>query len=433
MVRVGLAATLLTLPPSAAAAVGAVVLDSLPQQAPAAQPHVVADPARGRFVLSWQERGADGCSTLYTASVRTPQQPIEAHPVASGCNWFVNWADFPKVAIADDGDWVTFWLERSGTAPYAYDIRLVRSSDDGQSWSAPVTPHDDGTPTEHGFVAMVPLGGDRVLLVWLDGRATAAPADHEVGTPGHAGHRHEGPMQLRSAIVRRGGRIEAPALIDDRVCSCCPTDLVRHGSDVTVVYRDRDAAEIRDIHYATWSNHRWSRPALVHPDRWHMPACPVNGPALAARGGRRAVVWPSMQGERLTVAVQYLGVAASRRVLEAGSEVLGRPDLAPWGDGFLALWLGAGAPRFTRLKLAVLDPNLQPVQTLCLAELPPGRGTGMPRLAALDDRALAVWSEPGSAEARAGRIRLAWLETGAAPEAGAADDCPGPPEPGASG
>lgn len=424
MVRVGLAAAFLSTAASVSVAVTVVEVGTLPLHAPAAQPHVVADPARRRFVLSWQQRSADGCTTLSTATVIAPGAAIEPRPVASGCNWFVNWADFPNVAIADNGDWVTFWLERSGDAPYAYDIRMVRSSDDGRTWSAPFSPHDDGTQTEHGFVSMAAVGGDRVLVVWLDGRATAKPDHGASGADGHAAHGHAGAMQLRSAIVRRGGRIEAPALIDERVCSCCPTDLVRHGAAATVVWRDRDPAEIRDIYSATWSQGRWSRTTVVHPDRWYMPACPVNGPALAVQGDRRAVAWPTMQGERLTVAVQYLGEPASRRVLEAGSEVLGRPDIVPWRDGFLALWLGAGPRRSTALKLAWLDARLEPRATLCLAELPPGRGTGMPRLAAFGERALAVWTEPGSAEARIGHIRLAWLEAGAEPEADGPYACP---------
>jgi hypothetical protein len=35
------------------------------------------------------------------------------YELASGCNWFVNWADTPSLAAADNDDWLTFYLQRS--------------------------------------------------------------------------------------------------------------------------------------------------------------------------------------------------------------------------------------------------------------------------------------------------------------------------------
>jgi hypothetical protein len=38
-------------------------------------------------------------------------------------------------------------------------------------------------------------------------------------------------------------------------------------------------------------------PRLVHADNWTMPACPVNGPAVAARGNDVVVGWYTAAGD----------------------------------------------------------------------------------------------------------------------------------------
>ena len=385
---------------------------------PAAQPSVVADPARQRFVLSWQERDSEGCAILRTATLGRDGALGERRDVARGCDWFVNWADFPSVAIADNGDWWTWYLQKSAPSTYAYDIRLLRSEDEGRSWSAPITPHDDRTPTEHGFVSMVPMSGDRMLLAWLDGRNTLAPAPdgaHDAHGDDHAapsdGHAHaQGPMSLRSAEVGRDFVLRHPHEVDDRVCDCCPTDLVRRGDGAVLVYRNRSEDEIRDVYAANYAHGRWTHVAPVRVDGWRIAGCPVNGPALAASGDRVASLWPTMAGLRMSVKAASVGASDPAIVLESGEGVLGRPDLAPWREQeWLATWLGSGADGGHALRVAVLDPALTPTTTQDVAALPPGRGTGMPRVASLGDVAVLVWTEPKGTEgpdARVGTVQV---------------------------
>lgn len=419
MVRTGLAASLLLIAAGAASAASALGVTplALDLPGPAAQPNIVADPERDRFVLSWQSRDADGCAALHVATLSRTGERGPIRHVSHGCDWFVNWADFPSVAIADNGDWLTFWLQKSGEGTYAYDIRLVRSRDEGRTWSAPITPHRDRTETEHGFVSLLPVGGDRVLVVWLDGRNTAKPevtvgdgpdshGGHGSGG-GHIGHA-EAAMTLRSAIVDRRMRLSDEHEVDPDVCSCCPTDLVAGAEGPTVVYRDRTAAEIRDIHHARWDGTRWTASATIHPDNWKIAACPVNGPAAAVDGGGIAVVWPTFDVDRLSVRARRLGASAPPVLLEDSKAALGRPDIAPWAGGFLATWIGEDPNAQPVLRLARLDSELAPQDLTDVAVLPPGRGTGMPRLAALPGVALLLWTEPDPAlgrEARAGRLR----------------------------
>ena len=355
-----------------------------------AQPNVVA--TKTGFVLSWQEKGAAGCTTLYTATLDARGILGAAKPVASGCNWFVNWIDFPSVSIAKNGDWLSYWLEKSKADPYAYDIHTTRSIDAGQSWQTSIIPHTDATPTEHGFVSMAPLSGDRMLMIWLDGRNTltdSAHSDHEHGA--------EAPMSLRSAEIDRAGVLHRAQEIDARVCSCCSTDLTTDGAGAIALFRDRSDAEIRDIASARYQAGRWQATQSVNEDGWKIAGCPTNGPALAVVGKRAAAIWPTLISGQLQVRAKYLDSAAPPVVLEKGEAVLGRPDAAAFGADLLVSWLGQSAKGISALKLRLLNARLEKLSEVNVAELAGGRNIGVPKLAVYQDQAILVWTEAESA------------------------------------
>lgn len=393
-------------------------LEAQPLELPGmAEPSVVANGERG-FVLTWIDRGPDGVTHLRFAALDRVGAVLREGEIASGKDWFVNWADFPSLAIADNGDWVTFFLRRIDPAkPYAYEVRTTRSTDAGRSWSEPVLLHDDGTPTEHGFVSLLPDGGERVLAVWLDGRRTSETGDPHVAG-GHA------VTTLRTAVLAREGPPRDARELDALTCDCCSTDAARDGAGHAVVYRDRTAEEVRDVHWLVRGSNGWTAPRPVHADGWKIAGCPVNGPALAAVAGGHVVAWPTMTGDAYHVRVARRdGNAWSAPVkLEAGAGVLGRVDAAAWSDGgALVSWLGAGDDA-TVLRVARLDRTLTERGRIDVASLPPGRMTGMPRLAASGDVAVLVWTSP---EVRGGKVRGALLR-----DAGAAAPAPGWLDPG---
>jgi hypothetical protein len=91
--------------------------------------------------------------------------------VASGDDWFINWADVPSVVRLADGTLAAHWLKEIDPKLEAYDLNLAFSKDDGRTWSAPVTPHHDGTKSQHGFATLFQAPGAGLGLIWLDGRA----------------------------------------------------------------------------------------------------------------------------------------------------------------------------------------------------------------------------------------------------------------------
>ena len=143
-------------------------LDS-PAGEPCAEPRVACG-ADGRFHVSWTRRSGGGRHALMFASGRGDawSKPVR---IADGSNWFVNWADFPSLAVSRNGSMAAHWLERNGAGSYAYGVRIAFSRDAGRTWSRPAWLHTDRSSTEHGFCSLVPLpGGHRSELPVEDGR-----------------------------------------------------------------------------------------------------------------------------------------------------------------------------------------------------------------------------------------------------------------------
>jgi hypothetical protein len=216
------------------------------------------------------------------------------------------------------------------------------SRDQGRTWSEPASPHDDGTPTEHGFVSIANWQG-QPYVAWLDGRHTDAEAH------GHDAHAASaGAMTLRGAILVAGGARDGRE-IDDRVCDCCQTDMALTADGLLLVFRDRSTDEVRDIHAARFERGTWSTPVSVHADGWKIDACPVNGPAIAARGDDAAVAWftaPDVPRVRLAFSADGGRTFAPPLEVASGA-VAGRVDVVLLADGRAVVsWLataGGGA------------------------------------------------------------------------------------------
>lgn len=228
-----------------------------PAAAGSAEPSL-ARGADGAIYLSWIEIEG-GARHAFRFSRTRDGSWTEPRTIARGDNWFVNWADVPSMAAGESGTLAAHWLEKVGAGTYAYGIRLSTSTDGGETWRTPFWLHADGTETEHGFVSLVPRAGGRFVAVWLDGRAMTEGADGE----------GEGDMSLRAATFGTTGGPEGEALIDARVCECCPTSAASlPDGTFALVYRDRSEGEVRDVSIAFLRDAAWSAPRTLHADDW---------------------------------------------------------------------------------------------------------------------------------------------------------------------
>ena len=361
----------------------------LPVAGDAAQPDLVA--ADGRLLLSWIEAGSGSAHALKFAAYdgKSWDAPRE---IARGDDWFVNWADTPHVAVTEDGALWAHWLRQNADAKYAYDVVLSRSGDGGRSWSQPVAVNGDGTPTEHGFVSLWPQSRDTIGIAWLDGRRMVGAAH-----AGHDGH-GEGAMTLRVANLDPQLRQSAETELDPRTCDCCQTHAAMTARGPLLAYRDRDGDEIRDVVTTRFDRGAWTLPRKVHDDRWKMPACPVNGPALAARGERAWVAWYTAAGEVPRIRIAHSADAgdsfAAPVEVDQGQAVQGRVALDFDGESAWLAWLREDGQRQS-VWLARYDATLsREIQRIEVAKLQGrGRGTGFPQLVASQGVVYLVWTD----------------------------------------
>ncbi len=353
--------------------------------------------------MSWTEPAASGHRVAVSHFDARADSWSPPQTVVEGDGFFVNWADFPSIRIVRD-HLVVHWLWRGGQGTYDYGVRLAWSGDRGSTWSDPWTPHEDGTPTEHGFVSVFETE-QGTWAAWLDGRAMIEPG---------------GPMSVRARMLPLPGSTgtgvtagvpTAETVVDARACECCQTDAVVAGGVPVLVFRDRAEGEVRDIHVSRWTaaaadgEPAWTPSVPVHEDGWVIGGCPVNGPAMDARGEEVVVAWFTAPRGEARVHVAFSHDAAASFGPPARVDLgrpLGRVDVLMLDDGSaLVTWLertGGGTTILSRLVAG----NGAAGDARPLADSDAARASGFPRIARLGaDRLMLAWTDPSGE----GRVR----------------------------
>lgn len=343
-----------------------------------------------RLIMSWLDL-ADARTTL-TFADRTGSGWSEPRAVASAADIVANAADVPSVRALADGTLVAHWLQEDGPDPESYLLPLSWSTDGGRTWSPPATPHHDGTHTQHGFGTSFQAPGGGLGIVWLDGRATA--------TGGPSG----GDIGLWSATFDRDAKQTSEMAIEPRTCECCQTSVAETSDGVIVAFRGRSADETRDIYVTRLVDGRWTTPAAVHHDGWKIDGCPVNGPAVTARGRDVAVAWftgATGEGQAFVAFSHDAGRTFNRPArLDEGSAT-GHVDAELLADGSVAVSWTEFVNKQSQVRLRRVDANgsLSPSLTV-------GATLGMqyPRLAQGRDELLITWIR--SEDLRVGTARV---------------------------
>ena len=368
----------------------------LPIQSPAAsgsaQPHLQAG-ADGTIILSWLETTAARTTLRY--SVYEDMGWSRSRAVASGDDWFVNWADFPSVTRIAGDLWAAHWLQKRPGGTYAYDVRMSLSRD-GVNWQPAMSPHDDGTPTEHGFVSMIALG-ETLGAVWLDGRKTARMVGHEMSEM--TGDATNDGMSLRWATIDGRGQILESAELDALTCDCCQTDLAHLSDGLAVVYRDLSVNGIRDIGIIRLTGNGWSEPTLVAKDGWKIAGCPVNGPAVDGRDNKLVVAWFSGAGDARQVRAAFSddgGEHFSAAVTISSGSALGRVDVSWVADGLaMVSWLDELDQGMAALRIKTVARNGELGEPQEIALTGSQRLSGFPHMLRAGGDLLFAWTETG--------------------------------------
>jgi hypothetical protein len=336
--------------------------------------------ASNRGVLvSWLEQ-ADPEYVLKFAE-RSSGSWSPAQKIASDKNWFVSAADVPTVLRLSDGTLVANWYPAVDFRLEAYDIRLSYSRDEGKTWARPLIPHHDNTRTQHGFVSLFEMPAGGLGLVWLDGRNQGKqPEDAE--------------MAMYFASYDTAWKQTAEVSANARVCECCTTSAVVTPDGVVAAFRDRSAKEIRDIYVSRLENGKWTDAQVVHADNWEIDACPVNGPALGARGRQLVAGWftgKDDKGQAYAAFSTDAGRTWSAPIRLDDQTSLGHVDVEMLDDGSaVATWVEFADDR-SQFRMRRVEPS--GMRSASITINGDGRVSGYPRVARSGNELVFAWTE----------------------------------------
>ena len=330
----------------------------------------VATGPDGSVYLSWIEPlGPAGHALKFSQWTGHAWSPAEE--VARGNRWFVNWADFPAVAVQPNGLMVAHWLTRPDDADKdGYGIRVARRDSPGK-WTQIFGKNLDEKEDYAGFLSFVPDGTGAVYLA-------PSPVEHR--------------KTLRYVSLDGQGHAIDDRELDVDVCSCCQTAVVKTPGGLLAAYRDHQPGEIRDVALVRWTAGTWTAPRTAHPDGWKINGCPTDGPAMAANGQRVSLAWFTRAHD--TPRVQLLqstdgGTTFGPPLRVDDGNPLGRPAVA----ADVVVWLEKTSVEKAEVRLRRITPDGRLRKSITVAQVPGGRAPGVPKVAIAGNQILVVWRD----------------------------------------
>ncbi len=371
-----------------------------PAAADSGMPHL-ASTSDGELYLSWLE-GLDGPRARLRFSRLGADGWGPASTIASGEDWFNNWADRPSIAGLGKGVLVAHWLQRLGAETYAYGVRFTLSRDAGAHWDRARWLHEDRQPVEHGFASFAALDEKNFGAVWLDGRATLAdPAS----APGFA----KAPQRLYYRSIASDGSMGAEHCLDNSVCDCCPTTLAQLGAgQQALFYRNRTAGEVRNVQWILGAEGSWSDARELGQEPWTIAGCPVNGPSISADAEHFAAAWYSGAGEESHVLASFGNADGCDEliVVDEGAPE-GRADVQLWNSELCFVSWMELVPGGAAWRLRSVARNGELGEPVDLAKVPGNRGSGYGRLARAGKRLIFAWTDSAQKRVRVVELKPA--------------------------
>ena len=335
----------------------------------------------GVTFLSWVEPAGDGHALRFSELQRpgsseevTEDTWGEPRLVVEGSGWFVNWADHPSIAYVGQNRLAAHYLVRNPAAEghYGYGLKILHSMDRGVTWREVFSEGLSNVESYSGFVSFTPEPGG-FSAAYL----TPPP-----------GSKDPGDMTLRLARFHEQGYQLGNQGLDPDVCSCCPTNMASSAGEPMVVYRDRvrnpPEDDVRDIAIMRKVNGVWQPGQRVSADGWGINACPVNGPAIAARDDTVAVVWFTMASgdPEVRIAVSQNGGEGFGMPLRLdGGAARGYTSVTLLDDGSVAAaWLESPNERRSEVMVRRVWPDGLLGPPVRVAEAAPGREAGILQL-----------------------------------------------------
>ena len=346
-----------------------------------AQPNLVS--SNGSLTLSWISSKEENKASL-NYSRYLEGRWIKPQVIASGSDWFINWADFPAHAINQDLI-ITSHLKKSASGTYTYDVILNLQKLSGEKIRENFLLNTDGVKAEHGFVSIMANNEKGFFITWLDGRNTIEKkleGDHK-------------PMTIRFAEITDKGDVIKESELDASTCDCCQTSIAITNDGPIVVYRDRSEEEVRDIYSVKNINGTWEKPNAVHDDGWIINGCPVNGPKVAVNSKNLAVSWFTVSNNHPLVNVSFSknnGNSFGAPLKVNDHDAIGRVDVAFLNDEevIVSYMEVDDIGTYLRIKKVSFDGKIS--EPITISKIDGGRNTGVPQLEIIDSEIFIVWT-----------------------------------------
>ena len=346
-----------------------------------AQPNLVS--SNGSLTLSWISSKEENKASLNYSRYMEGRW-IKPQVIASGSDWFVNWADFPAHAINQDLI-ITSHLKKSASGTYTYDVILNLQKLSGEKIRENFLLNTDGVKAEHGFVSIIPNNNKGFFITWLDGRNTV-----EKKLDGH----HK-PMTIRFAEITNTGEVINESELDEAACDCCQTSIAMTNNGPIVVYRDRSENEVRDIYTIRNINGVWEEPNPLHKDGWIINGCPVNGPKVAVNSTNLAIAWFTVFNDNPIVNVSFsktngdsFGIPFKLNDLDA----IGRVDVAFLNNEEVIVSYMEVDDIGTYLRIKKVSVTGEISKPITISKIDGGRNTGVPQLEIINNEIFIVWT-----------------------------------------
>ena len=346
-----------------------------------AQPNLVS--SNGSLSLSWISSKEENKASL-NYSQYVEGRWIKPQVIASGSDWFINWADFPAHAINQDLI-ITSHLKKSASGTYTYDVVLNLQKLSGEKIKEDFLLNTDGVEAEHGFVSIIANNKKGFFITWLDGRNTIEKkldGDHK-------------PMTIRFAEITDKGDVIKESELDSSTCDCCQTSIAITNDGPIVVYRDRGEKEVRDIYSVKNINGIWEEPNAVRDDGWIINGCPVNGPKVAVNSKDLAVAWFTVSNENPLVNVSFSknnGNSFGVPLKVNDHDAIGRVDVSFLNEEevIVSYMEVDDIGTYLRIKKVSFDGKIS--EPITISKIDGGRNTGVPQLEIIDSDIFIVWT-----------------------------------------
>lgn len=295
----------------------------------------------------------------------------------------------PKLVFGPQGT-VLIAYTQPLAKPNTGQVRLLRSTDGGRTFAAPVTVHADRQIITHRFES---LGFDaRGVLhtVWIDKRdLEAAP---KVGNKSS----YRGAAIYRNTSSDGGATFGPDIKVADHSCECCRIALGRGADgDMRAMWRHVFSPNVRDHAVAVLRADASAEPVRATYDDWRVDACPHHGPSLAAADDGLHAVWFGIrqQGEEKVPGVRYGrlqpdGTPRPGTVRMLPDERAEHADVAAQGQRVAVVWRSTDGMTST-LKAWLSNDGGQTFQVRTLDTVQ--GDNDFPRLVQKDQRMVVVW------------------------------------------